>query len=132
MCVFSHITCQGKVRCGQSVFCWTSESGCYILKDIPCVFHPHFYKTFAVLLSCGGEDWKRFCLPLEGMFSAAVLPGLTRGDSCPKVCVQTMKTVLCISSYQICVEFGTASETAGTAGIMPVMPYLQERPPNTP
>lgn len=68
------------------------------------MFHPHFYTTFAVLLSCGREDWKRFYFPLEEMFSAVVLPGLTHGDSCPKDYMQTMKTVLCISSYQICVE----------------------------
>lgn len=45
------------------------------------------YKSFAVLLSCGGEHWKRFYLPLEEMFSAVVLPGLTRGGSGPKDCV---------------------------------------------
>lgn len=86
VCVPSHITWQGKTRYGQTGFCWASEGGCCIFKDITCMFHPHFYKNFAMLLGCGGEGWKRFYLPLEEMFCAVVVPELTRGDSCPKGC----------------------------------------------
>lgn len=57
------------------------------------MFHPRFYNNFPMFWSCRGEFWRRLYLPQEEMFSAVVLPGLTRGDPCPKDCVQTTKTV---------------------------------------
>lgn len=42
-----------------TVFCWLSESECYIFRDITCTPHPRVYNSFAMFWSRGGEVWRR-------------------------------------------------------------------------